>query len=269
MKPQIYGTKRSPVARRLGVAAAALIALAVTMTQVLAADVRVLTSGAPAEVQKVLARPFTEATGHRVLFTVGNLSAVQGKLSEGDSPDVVVFPAPAIETLDKAGRLLPGSRLILARVGIGVAVRRGAPLPDVSTVDALRKTLLAARSIVHPDPQGGGFTGAHIAQVFERLGIAEAVKPKVRFLFAIGGGVEAVAKGDVEIGLFNISEILPEPGATVAGAFPAELQNYITFAGALHVEGAAPEPAAAFLLSLADPKARDAWKAGGFEPLGP
>lgn len=226
------------------------------------------TSGAPAEVQRVLARSFTEATGHRVLFTIGNLSAVLDKLSAGDGPDVVVFPAPAIETLDKSGKLRPGSRLDLARVGIGVAVREGAPLPDISTVDAVRKTLLAARSIVHPDPQGGGFTGAHIARMMVRLGIADAVKPKVRLMFAIGGGVEAVAKGDAEIGLFNISEILPVAGVTLAGPLPAELQNYITFAGALHAGSALPEPAAAFLRSLSDPTARDAWKRGGFEPLG-
>ena len=141
-------------------------------------------------------------------------------------------------------------------------------MPDISTVDALRKTLLEARSIVHPDPQGGGFTGAHIARMMVRLGIADAVRPKVTLMFAIGGGVAAVAKGDVEIGLFNISEIVPIVGVTLAGPLPAELQNYLTFAGALHVGSASPEPASAFLRSLSDPTARDAWKAGGFEPLG-
>lgn len=232
-----------------------------------AADIRVFTSGAPAEVQKVLAGPFTETTGHRVLFTVGNLAAIQEKLS-AERADVAVLPAPAIETLVKSGKLRAASRLNLARVGIGVAVRQRATLPDVSTVDAVRKTLLEARSIVHPDPRGGGFTGAHIARMIERLGIADAVRPKVTLLFAIGGGVAAVAKGDAEIGLFNISEILPVGGVTLAGALPVELQNYITFAGALHVDSAAPEPAAEFLRALSDPKAREAWSAGGFEALG-
>jgi len=244
-----------------------LAVLAAGAVPSVAADIRVFTSGAPAEVQKVLARAFAEATGHRVVFTVGNLAAIQDKLS-AESPDIVVLPAPAIETLDKSGKLRAASRLNLARVGIGVAVRQGAPLPDVSTVDAVRKTLLEARSIVHPDPQGGGFTGAHIVRMMERLGIADAVRPKVTLLFAIGGGVAAVAKGDAEIGLFNISEILPVGGVTLAGALPSELQNYITFAGALHVDSAAPEPAAAFLRALSDPKARDTWRAGGFEPLG-
>src|SRR5262245_3821479 len=172
---------------------------AVALTPALSADINVFTSGAPSEVQKVLARPFTEATGHRVLLTVSNLAAVQEKLASGDSPDVVVFPAPAIDTLDKAGKLRPDSRLMLARLGIGIAVRQGARLPDVSSIDAFRKTLLGARSIVHSPPEGGGFTGAHISRMFVQLGIADAVKPKVTLLFAIRGGVEAVAKGDAEI----------------------------------------------------------------------
>ena len=230
-----------------------------------AADVRVFTSGAPADIQRGLVRAFTETTSHRPLITSGTLSAIQQRLSGSESADVVVLPVPTIEALDKAGKLRPGSRIGLARVGIGVAVRQGAPLPDVSTVDAVRRALLAARSIVHPDPQGGGFTGAHISRMIERMGIADAVKPKVKLMFAVGGGVAAVASGDAELGLFNISEILPVPGAALAGALPAELQSYITFAGALHVDSAATDAAAAYLRMLAG--AREAWKAGGFEPL--
>lgn len=244
-------------------AAVALLGLAVEPSA--AADVRVFTSGAPAGIQRGLARDFSEKSGHRLVITSGTLGAMQQRLSGSESADVVVFPAPTIEALEKAGKLRAGSAISLARVGIGVAVRQGGPLPDVSTVDAVRRALLAARSIVHPDPQGGGFTGAHISRMIERMGIAETVKPKVKLMFAIGGGVAAVANGDAEIGLFNISEILPVPGAALAGALPAELQSYITFAGAFHIDTAAPDAAAAYLKMLAG--ARDAWKAGGFEPL--
>jgi len=230
-----------------------------------AADVRVFTSGAPADIQRGLARNFSEKSGHRLVITSGTLGAIAQRLSGSESADVVVLPAPTIETLDKAGKLRPGSRISLARVGIGVAVRQGAPLPDVSSVDAVRRALLAARSIVHPDPQGGGFTGAHISRMIEQMGIAEAVKPKVKLMFAVGGGVAAVASGEVELGLFNISEIVPVSGAALAGALPAELQSYITFAAALHVDSAAPDAAAAYLKMLAS--AREAWKVGGFEPL--
>jgi molybdate transport system substrate-binding protein len=245
---------------------ASLAVLAFSASHAVASDVRVYTSGAPAEIQKGFAQRFNEASGHRLVITSGTLAVIQDRLLASEAADVVVLPMPSVDTLDKAGKLRAGSRIGLARVGIGVAVRQGATLPDVSTVDAFRKTLLAARSIVHPDPKGGGFTGAHIDKVFERLGIADVVRPKVKLMFAIGGGMAAVAKGDAEIGLFNVSEILPVSGAALAGAFPAELQNYIIFGGAVSVDSPAPDVAAEYLRLLAG--ARDAWAAGGFEAIG-
>jgi molybdate transport system substrate-binding protein len=245
----------------------AVVLVASNAASAVAADIRVFTSGAPAAVEKAVATGFSQATGHRPEITVGNLSAIQDKLSAGESPDIVIFPTSAIEALDKAGNLTPGSRVDLARVGIGVAVREGAPLPDVSTPDAIRKMLLNARSIVHPDPQGGGFTGAHISRMIAQMGIGDVVNPKVTLLFAIGGGVAAVAKGDAEIGIFNISEILPVKGVTLAGPLPTELQSYITFSAALHAGTASPEPARAFLQWLSGAQAHEAWMKGGFEPL--
>jgi len=244
-----------------------MAALSLAMRPAGAADIQVFTSGAPSAVQRVIAAEFTKTTGHQVVFTAETIDEIRKRLAGDARPDVVVIPVAAMDALEKAGALRPGSRINLARVGIGIAVREGAPLPDVSTVDALRRALLNARSIAHPDPQGGGFAGVQIARMFQRLGIADAVKPKVRLMFAFTGGVAAVAKGDVELGLFNISEILPVKGVALAGPLPPELQSYITFAGAVHVRGVSPEPAAAFLRALTDPKARDAWKSGGFEAL--
>jgi molybdate transport system substrate-binding protein len=258
-------TSRSGICARVVAGLASIVVLGLAASPAGASDVRVYTSGAPAEIQKGIAQRFNEATGHRLVVTSGTLAVIQDRLLASGGADVVVLPVSAVDTLDKAGRLRAGSRIGLARVGIGVAVRQGAPVPDVSTVEALRKTLLAARSIVHPDPKGGGFTGAHIDRVFERLGIADTVRPKVKLMFAISGGTAAVAKGDAEIGLFNVSEILPVSGAVLAGAFPAELQNYITFGGAVSVDSPAPDVAAAYLRLLAG--ARDAWAAGGFEML--
>jgi molybdate transport system substrate-binding protein len=232
-----------------------------------AAEIQVLTSGAPAAVQKVLAEKFTATTGDRVVLNAATLQEVRSQLSGDQKPDVIVLPGPAIESLDKQGALRPGSKTNLARVGIGVAVKEGAPLPDISTVDALRKTLLNARSIAHPDPSGGGFAGAQIARMFERLGIAEAVKPKVVLMYAFTGGVANIAKGGAEIGLFNMSEILPVKGVALVGPLPQELQSYITFAGAVHVSSAKPDIAAAYLKSLTEPGARAAWESGGFDLL--
>ena len=232
------------------------------------ADIQVFTSGAPAAVQKVLAAKFTDTTGHRVVLNAATLQEIRNQLSGDQKLDVVVLPGPAVESLDKAGALRPGSKTNLARVGIGVTAKEGTPLPEISTIDALRQTLLNARSIAHPDPSGGGFAGAQIARMFEGLGIAEAAKPKVVLMYAFTGGVANIARGDAEIGLFNISEILPVRGVALVGPLPQELQSYITFVGAVHASSAAPDIAAAYLRSLTEPAARAAWKSGGFDSPG-
>jgi molybdate transport system substrate-binding protein len=233
-----------------------------------AADIQVFTSGAPAAVQKRLAPIFTKATGHNVVVTAETLNDIRKRLAGDAKPDVVVLARAAIMPFEKSGALRPGTLVDLARTGIGIAVKEGAPLPDISTVDALKKTLLNAKSIAHPNPKGGGFTGAYIDRMFERLGIADAVRPKVVMMYAFTGGVANIAKGGAEIGLFNISEILPVKGVRLVGPLPAEQQNYLVFSGALHVRGGSPEPAAAYLRALTEPTAHDVWKAGGFEVLG-
>ena len=247
--------------------AAMLAMLALGTTPSVAADVHVFSSGAAAEVQEVFATKFAGTTGNRIVLTAGTIDKILEQLPRAEHRDVVVLPAPAIDALDRAGTLRPGSRIDLARVGIGVVVREGRPLPDISTADALRKTLLDARSIAHPDPLGGGFAGAQTARMLARLGIADAVKPKTTLMFAFAGGVAQVAKGEVELGLFNISEILPVKGVTLVGPLPPDLQSYLVFSGAVHVNSASPEAAAAYLQALSDPNARDAWRKAGFESL--
>jgi molybdate transport system substrate-binding protein len=246
----------------------AVVTLLIGMAPAGAADIVVFSSGAPAAVQKVIAPQFTQATGHRVLITAETINLMMKRLTGGEQADVVVLPRPPMEKFGEQGALRAGTLVNVARVGVGVAIREGAPRPDVSTPDALRKTLLAAKSVAHPDPKGGGFAGVQIVRMFERLGIAEAMKPKARLMFAFSGGVAAVAKGDVEIGLFNMSEIVPVKGVTLAGPLPPELQSYITFAAAVHARAAAPGPAQEYLRALIAPAAGDAWTKGGMEPLG-
>ena len=233
----------------------------------LAADIRVFSSGAPAEVAKVLAERFTRDTGDRVEFTVANPAGIQEKLRSGETPDIILLPSPVVDGLEKSGALRPGSRSNVARVGVGVVVRTGAPLPDVATADAVRKALLDARSIVYPNPLGGGVTGPALARMMEQLGIADAVRPRITLRQAIAGGVELVAKGEVELGLFNISEVLAVKGVTLVGPLPAELQSYIVFTAAIHAGSAAPGPAAVFIKVLSAPAAREHWKAGGLESI--
>jgi molybdate transport system substrate-binding protein len=241
--------------------------LAVAGSSATAADISVFSTGAPSAVLKILAVAFARDTGNQVEFTVGTPGDLQNKLAAGATPDLVVAPALVTEKLEKAGTLKADSRVDLARVGVGVAVRAGAPQPDIATVDSVRTMLLAAKSIVHTSPDGSGFAGKAVARMIEQMGIADAIKPKLTIMQAIDGGVDLVAQGKAEVGMFNISEILPVQGVTLVGPLPASVQNYIVFAAALHAGGRSPGLAQAFVKLATDPASREQWKAGGLESM--
>jgi molybdate transport system substrate-binding protein len=231
-----------------------------------AEEIHVLSSGAPAEIVKHIAAKFARESGHRILITVANPATILQKLSGGETPDIVVALAPVVDSLAKSGTLA-GSRVDLARVGVGVVVREGAPRPEISTAEAVRRMLVGARSIVYPDPAGGGQTGAALARMIDGMGLTEIVKLKLTLRQAIAGGVALVANGEAEIGLFNISEVLPVGGVTLVGPLPPELQSYIVFAAAIHARSASPAPARALIEAMADPATREQWKAGGLESV--
>jgi len=243
------------------------VLLAATTLPAAAADIAVFSTGAPSAVLKVLAEKFTRDSGHRIAFTVATPGDLQEKLAGGATPDLVVLPAPVVERLEKSGTLQAGSRVDLARVGVGIVVREGAPLPDISSVDAVRRLLLDAKSIVHTDPNGSGFAGKTVARMVETMGIADAIKPKVTIMQAIDGGVDRVAKGEAEVGMFNISEIIPIKGVTLVGPLPPQVQGYIVFAAALHAANRSPAPAQAFVKLAIEPGSRELWKTGGMEPM--
>ena len=234
-----------------------------------AAELRVYSTGAPAEAAKAIAADFAAATGNRLTFTVAQPAALQGRLAAGDKPDVVILPASRIAAMNRTGALRPGSTVELARVGIGVVVRDGATAPDISSAAAVRKLLLEARAVVYPDTRsGGGTAGRAIARMIAQMGLTETVRPKLTLKPAIGGGVALVADGKADVGFFNISEILPIKGATLVGPLPPELQTYIVFAAAILNSSTAAEPAAAFIGNLAAPAERATWQRAGLEPLG-
>jgi molybdate transport system substrate-binding protein len=234
-----------------------------------AADLRVFSTGAPSVAAKVIGAKFSAETGDRLKFSIGQPAAIQRRLAAGEQADVVILPSRIIARLNASGAWRTGSAIDLARVGIGVVVRDGSNRPDISSAAAIRKLLLDAHTIVYPDPRtGGGSAGRAIAHMIDQLGIADAVKGRVTRKSAIGGGVDLVAKGAAEIGLFNISEILPVKGVTLIGPLPADMQNYIVFTAAIPAGNAAPEPATLFVKTLAEPAARQAWRSAGLEPVG-
>jgi molybdate transport system substrate-binding protein len=245
----------------------ALSFLAWSMTPLSAAELRIYSGGAPQETLKLIAPAFEQQSGHRVQFTYAVVGAIQQRLQAGEKADVVLLPAPLLDGLDKSGKLSPDSRRTLARVGIAVVVREGAPKPDVSSAEALRATLSKARSITHADPQATP-GGRHIAALLAQWGITETPERRIAPKSAISGGAEFIAKGEIEIGLYLLSEVLNVKGVTVAGMLPAAQQNYIVYAGAILADSASPAPAAEFIRFIADPSRQPQWNVTGFEAVG-
>jgi molybdate transport system substrate-binding protein len=234
-----------------------------------AAEIHVYSTGAPSVAAEAVAVSFATATGHHLTFTVGQPATIEGDVTGGDQADLVIVPAPVAAELAAGGVLRAGSVTALARVGIGVVVRAGAPAPDISSTAAIATLLREAHSVVYPDPtSGGGSAGRSIAQMVDRMGLTDVLRPKLTRTAAIGGGVALVADGKAEVGLFNISEILPVPGVTMVGPLPEDLQSYIVFAAAVPARNAAPGPALAFIQALAAPSAGDIWRKSGMEPVG-
>jgi molybdate transport system substrate-binding protein len=226
-----------------------------------AAEIRVLSVGSVQIAAKALAADFAKATGNRVTLTIVTPSDIGQKLA-GATYDMVICSVPAMEALDRAGSLRPGSRSPISRVGIGVMVREGTPVPDVSTPEAFKQTVLAARSIVHGDPLTPNQSGVVTMKILADMGVLDAIKPKSRAA-ALADGFAMVAKGDVELALFNLVEL--PPGVRLAGPVPAPLQQYTSYETAVLAKGAAPEEAQAFIKLMTSPPARKAWEAASLE----
>jgi molybdate transport system substrate-binding protein len=192
-----------------------------------AAEVRVISGGAAKSFVQPLADSFRSQSGHTVLLDWQPMGTLVKSLARGQPADMVIVTSEVLAELERDGRVPKGTGRPLARVGVGVAVNERAPDPDISSAEALRRTLLAARSVVYIDP-AIGTSGKHVAQVLERLGIAEQIKSKT----TLGKGgyvVEPVGRGEIELGIHQISEMLPVKGVRVVGPLPAELQKYTTY----------------------------------------
>jgi len=246
---------------------AALGALVIPGSMALAADIRVMSGGAPKEVLTALVPEFEKRTGHKVHITYIVISAMQQKLAAGEKPDMVLMPAPALEAQVKAGVMRDSPRPNLGVVRIGLVVREGAAKPDISTLDNFKKTVLDAKSVVHSNPAATP-SGGHLAKMWEKLAIADAVAPKLKFSNALDGGVAAIAKGEAEIGLYPLSEIIHEKGVTVVGLIPPDVQLNTVYATGVLAASASPDPAIALVNFLADPAHAKHWKDAGFTPAG-
>lgn len=210
-----------------------------------AADLKLLTAGAFKPVAQELATEFEKRTGHKVTIENDTAGGVARRIREGEYFDVAVIPPLTLGPF-LGGRLVESSAKALARVGIGVAIRQGTPVPDISTVDAWKQSLLKARAIAYTDPASGGTAGTYLAGLFEKMGIAAELRPKT-VLVKGGLAAEKLISGEADIAMQPTSELLAVPGAQLVGPIPLEVQTYILYSGAVS-SGARDQAAADALL---------------------
>ncbi|HEV2550811.1 MAG TPA: molybdate ABC transporter substrate-binding protein [Stellaceae bacterium] len=211
-------------------------------------------------------KPVFERQDHvKLAITYDLISNLRKRVLAGEGADVIILSRPAMEDLQKEGKLAPGTLFEVASTSIAVAARTGTPKPDISTVDAFKKSMLVAKSIVYADPAKGGASGVYFAKVAERLGIADQLKSKT-ILVPGAQAAEVVAKGEAELGIAQASEIVPVSGAELVGLFPNELANTITFVGGIGSETKSAHEAKALFDFLGTRDAKAALKAKGFEP---
>jgi molybdate transport system substrate-binding protein len=245
-------------------AIAAAAALVVTTGAAHAAEIDAMITTAMKAAVDELAPPFERASGHVLRITYGPSGGLARRLNAGEAADLIVVDGKALDELIKQGKVVAG-RTDVARTGIGIAVRKGAPKPDVSSPEALKRALLAAKSIAHTAPAGGGVTAAHVMGVFEKLGIAAEVTPKVKLAAGGPNGRVSVlvSSGEAEIGLQQVSELMSNPQVEVIGMLPAELQQMTTYSAGATTSARQMEAAQAFIRHLAAPAAMTIYKTKG------
>jgi molybdate transport system substrate-binding protein len=212
-----------------------------------------------------LGQAFAAANGHEIAFDFGTVGALQAKLDAGETADVLVLAVPGIDKLEKAGALVPGSRRNVAKTFIAVCIREGMPKPDLSTVEAFKRLLENARAVAAADPAVGGSAAVYIPIVFERLGLAAAMKPKT---LLEKNGVEVarrVVEGKAEFGLTLSGEVASVPGAAIAGPLPSPFGQDTTYCAAVMAASVAKEACAAFIAALTRTDTRETWTKAGFD----
>ena len=231
-----------------------------------AAEIKLLSANAFESTMPGLLADFEKSSGHKVASEYQTAGAVADRIQKGEAVDVTIVTRSQIEALQIQGRVIANSRADIAKVGIGVFVGRGVSKPDISSVDAFRRSLLATRSIAYIDPASGGASGIFVAGLLERLGIAAEMKLKTKLAAPGGPLYEMVIKGDAEIGFNQISEVVAQHRVELIGPLPATIQNYTLFAAGIVSSSKQVDAGSAFIGFLSSPTAAAVLTAKGFEP---
>ncbi len=266
---KLPGRRRLLYLSRIAVTIGFAVALAAP-TASDAAEIKVLTSRAMNHVLTELAGEFQRTSEHKIAIILAPPAEIRRRIVNGEIVDVAMSGGGIIEDLVQQGKIAPSDRLILARVGRGVAVRAGAAKPDISSVEGFKRTLLAAKSIVYTDPAVLGPSTFHFEKVLDRLGIAKEIKAKsiLNARAATTPNAEIVARGEAELGIQLISEIVSVPGAELLGPLPGELQVMNVILAGIVTTASEPDAAKVLFKFLTSPAAAAVIKAAGMEPGG-
>lgn len=248
-----------------GLAAASVLALAADAPGAAAAELKVVSAGAVRSVLRAMSEDYARRTGHTLRFVFSSTGELRRIIASGEPADLIITAASVMAELEQSGKLAAGSRVDIGRVGMGVVVREGAPVPNVSSPDAVRTVLLEARSIAHTDPRLGGASYVHLMKIAERFGIAERVAAKG--VHATGGDDAAakVAAGQADVAVVLVSEINAK-GAVLAGLLPEPLQAWSVYAAAVPATSSQPQLARELIGTLLGPAMREQWRAAGWQP---
>jgi molybdate transport system substrate-binding protein len=228
-----------------------------------AAEIKVLSTHAVFEVLSELGPQFERTSGHRLSFSYDPANVIKRRIEEGAAFDIAIVTKPVIDALAEQRLILTDTRTDIGRSGLGVAVRKGAPKPDIRTVEGFKHTMLMAKSIVR---SAEGTSGLYFGKLLDRLGIAEEMRGKIR-LGPSGRIAELVAKGEVEMAVQQICELLPVTGADFVGPFPPELQLHTVFSAGVSMASKQPDAAKALINALMASSAVSLLKANGLEPI--
>jgi molybdate transport system substrate-binding protein len=229
-------------------------------TETVTVELKILSGGAMQGLMADAVPLFERDGGCKVAVEIGLTSVLRKVIADGAAFDIALLPRPDVEALTRVGRVAAGSTTDIARSAIGVAVRGGAPKPDIATVEAFKRSVLQAGSVTYSD----GPSGLYIASLMERLGLAQAIKSKTKL--TTGPVAELLARGEAELGLQQIVAILPVRGADLVGPLPAELQNIIVYAAGLSARSTNGDAARRFVAFMATPQVGALIRIKGLEP---
>jgi molybdate transport system substrate-binding protein len=232
-------------------------------------DVKVLSTTAMKMVFEELTPQYERATGNRLSVTFGPSAQLEARVGEGEAADMAILTTAGAKVLEGSGKIVAGTLVDVARSTIGIAVRKGAPKPDISSAENFKRAMLAAKSIACSKPVGGGQSGAHLAKIFERLGITEAMAAKSKYGGGGTGGLAGlfVERGEAEIGIQQMAELMMVDGLDVVGPLPADLQAVTPFTAAIPASANNPDAGRAVIAFLTTPAAKAVIKAKGLEPV--